>query len=256
MQRSPLRLLNFQVAIGFLLATVFWMMVVVWQSAYAPTEMERQKCQETAEKAGRNGAECRTLWEKTTTDPVAFFTLWLMIFTGGLTVSTILLWNSSERQLGHLRETSERELRAYVYVEETDLKLEENGTWSHSFRIKNFGKTPAHRVRVVYRVEAVPWNDGKPRLSDPSEEEVMGSVAPNGDFVEFDSEVYAEGGIKDVVKIDDDANDARAIYFFGKITYLTVFSAEERVTEFRYYRGGDVDYQPGEMSADMTGSAT
>jgi hypothetical protein len=37
----------------------------------------------------------KPFWEKTTTDPVAYFTLWLVAFTGVLAVSTIGLWGAT-----------------------------------------------------------------------------------------------------------------------------------------------------------------
>jgi hypothetical protein len=86
------RHLNPEIVFGFLIATVFWIGILGWQAAYAPTEVEKQKCYEAAETAGHKSEECKTLWERTTSDPVAFFTLWLVIFTGVLAVSTIGLW--------------------------------------------------------------------------------------------------------------------------------------------------------------------
>jgi hypothetical protein len=91
--------------------------VLGWQAAYAPTDAQKQECYDTAEKEGHKSEECKTLWEKATSDPVAFFTLWLVIFRGGLTVSTILLWLAGERQIEFLRESSEaqgRDMKASI----------------------------------------------------------------------------------------------------------------------------------------------
>jgi hypothetical protein len=104
--RKLLKLINPEIALGFLLATVFWIVVLGWQAAYSPSEIEKQKCQETAEKSGTKGEECKTLWERTTSDPVAFFTFWLVVFTGGLGISTIMLWLAGEKQIELVREAS------------------------------------------------------------------------------------------------------------------------------------------------------
>lgn len=106
MLRRLLRLTNPEIALGFLIATVFWIGILGWQTAYAPSEIEKQKCRDAAEKSDAKGEECKTLWERTTSDPVAFFTLWLVIFTGGLTVSTMMLWQAGEKQYRLLRRTS------------------------------------------------------------------------------------------------------------------------------------------------------
>jgi hypothetical protein len=47
---------------------------------------------------------------------IAIYTLLVAIFTGVLAVSTIGLWVAGERQLKHLADTAERQLRAYVNV--------------------------------------------------------------------------------------------------------------------------------------------
>jgi hypothetical protein len=100
-----------EIVFGFLIATVFWTAVLGWQAAYAPTDAEKQKCYEAAERKGYKTEECKSLWERTTSDPVAFFTLWLVIFTGGLTISTVLLWRASERQIELAREASAAQSR-------------------------------------------------------------------------------------------------------------------------------------------------
>jgi hypothetical protein len=105
------RCLRAEIVLGFLIATVFWTGVLGWQAAYAPTDAEKQKCYEATEQSGHKAEECKTLWERTTSDPVAFFTLWLVIFTGGLTVSTVLLWLAGERQFRHGRRSSAAQSR-------------------------------------------------------------------------------------------------------------------------------------------------
>ncbi|RTL52540.1 MAG: hypothetical protein EKK40_07555 [Bradyrhizobiaceae bacterium] len=103
--------LRTETVLGFLVATVFWVGVLGWQAAYAPTDAEKQKCYQAAEKEHYKAEECKTLWERTTSDPVAFFTLWLVIFTGGLTVSTVLLWLAGEKQARHARRAAAAQSR-------------------------------------------------------------------------------------------------------------------------------------------------
>jgi hypothetical protein len=100
------RKLNPEIALGFLIATVVWIGVLGWQASYAPPDSEKRQCEEAATKPGQKTEGCKTLWERTTSDPVAFFTFWLVVFTGGLTVSTVLLWRAGERQIEFLRESS------------------------------------------------------------------------------------------------------------------------------------------------------
>jgi hypothetical protein len=89
------RLLNPELALGFLIATVLWIGILGWQASYAPTDSEKRQCEETAAKSGHKTEECKTLWERTTADPVAFFTFVLSVSTIGLWVVT---WRSGVRQ--------------------------------------------------------------------------------------------------------------------------------------------------------------
>ena len=100
------RWLRAEIVIGFLIATVFWAGVLGWQTANAPTDAEKQKCYEAAEKAHHKTEECKTLWERTTSDPVAFFTFWLVVSTIGRGVSTVMLWRAGEKQFRHARRSA------------------------------------------------------------------------------------------------------------------------------------------------------
>lgn len=110
-----------EIVLGFLIATVLWAGVLGWQAANTPTDAEKQKCYEAAEQAHHKTEECKTLWERTTSDPVAFFTLWLVIFTGGLTVSTVMLWRAGEKQAAHARRSAAiqtRDMQASIHAAE------------------------------------------------------------------------------------------------------------------------------------------
>jgi len=100
------RWLRAEIVLGFLIGSVFWAAVLGWQAAYAPTDAEKQKCYDAAHKAGHKSEECKALWEKTTSDPVAFFTLVLAISTIGLWVATVFLYRAGERQFRHVRRSA------------------------------------------------------------------------------------------------------------------------------------------------------
>jgi hypothetical protein len=100
------RWLRAEIVFGFMIGSVFWTAVLGWQAAYAPTDAEKQKCYDAAHNAGHKSEECKALWEKTTSDPVAFFTLVLAISTIGLWVATVFLYRAGERQFGHARRSA------------------------------------------------------------------------------------------------------------------------------------------------------
>jgi hypothetical protein len=89
------RWVNPEIALGFLVATVFWVAVLGWETADSLTEKQKQECYEAAKASGHKAEECKTLWERTTSDPVAFFTFVLSVSTIGLWIVT---WRAGTRQ--------------------------------------------------------------------------------------------------------------------------------------------------------------
>jgi hypothetical protein len=152
------RLLNPELALGFFIATVMWIGVLGWQAAYAPTESEKRQCEETATKTGHKTEECKTLWQKTTTDPVAFFTFWLVVFTGVLGASTALLWRAGERQAELTQAALIGDQRAWITV---SLHIESfrfgpvvdsaaDAVAELIFHIQNVGRTPALNATLSF----------------------------------------------------------------------------------------------------------
>jgi hypothetical protein len=141
LEAMPMRKsLNAEIAIGFLVASVFWIGVVAWQSSYSPNENEKHQCEESARKSGQKSEECKTIWERTTTDPVAFFTFWLVISTVGLWVATgvgIFFQIKDTRVLQ----------RAYISVKPRGVKVFVTGdAYSCDVSFDNVGNLPARKV--------------------------------------------------------------------------------------------------------------
>lgn len=163
------RRLNSEITLGALLATIFWIGILGWQASYLPTEMEKQACQEMTKKTDRKADDCKNLWEKTTSDPIAFFTFVLAVSTIGLWVATVFLYRAGERQIAvshtaadaakKSAEVSERALvdleRAYIFVDNIASDIAEffspNLVWTDgrhfpifSFWAMNLGRTPGN----------------------------------------------------------------------------------------------------------------
>jgi hypothetical protein len=175
------------------------------------------------------------------------------LFTLALFVATTALWRSTRKvgdeQIAQLKASSERQLRAYVYLDNAHFKYVDAGHWEITYKIRNSGRTPAHSVRVSAGAEVVEWNNALPELSKrTSASATMGSMAPGGDF--FESIVSLEG----FASPDELSVGAKAIYLVGEIRYSDVFQSETRRTNFRYYIGGDVGCDGNEMFADEAGN--
>jgi hypothetical protein len=161
-----------------------------------------------------------------------------------------MLWIAIARLVKGTEATAERQLRAYVYIRKTNYaEPTTDAPWTIKFRIENFGQTPAHNVRVISIAKTVAWNKGIPEVPTPNRVQTIGSMAPTGDF--FDFEVIPEGD----GNVDEIKNGSRAIFLVGTIIYDTVFEMKPRVTNFSYYVGGDVKFDDSdEMSASSEGN--
>lgn len=185
-----------RLSVGFVIATVFWIGVLGWQAAYAPTEIEKRQCEEGARKGNFKSEECKTLWERTTTDPVAFFTFWLVIATGALgalaivqirfLVSADKTARSSARAAERAAITAERALtvveRAFIMISDMNVvTMAQYGTIiDHriSINVLNSGRTPARNylsnVNLVV-IDDLPDNFRFPdRLHDKPTASVVG----------------------------------------------------------------------------------
>jgi len=57
---------NPEIALGFFIASLFWVAVLGWQASSSLTEEEKKACENAAHNAGLKKEECKTIWEKTT----------------------------------------------------------------------------------------------------------------------------------------------------------------------------------------------
>jgi hypothetical protein len=256
MLRKFLRLANPEIAFGFVIATVFWIGVLGWQAAYAPSEIEKRKCEESAHKSGHKSEECKTLWERTTSDPVAFFTFWLVVSTIGLGVSTVLLWRAGEKQYRHARTaafrqsrdmreslrvaeksadvglaainlsegTAERQLRAYITGKEAVIFAKDTDCRIH-LKFVNSGQTPAYKFQCWYKFAVRPLMDAPPfdNVGSPVGGSILGAGDHNYIIREFsitpeEKEAIREGWL--------------GIFVWGRVIYQDAF----RNSRFLHFR--------------------
>jgi hypothetical protein len=257
MFRRLLRLANPEIAFGFVLATIFWIGVLAWQAAYAPSEMEKRQCEEAAHKSGHKSEECKTLWERTTSDPVAFFTFWLVVSTIGLGVSTVLLWRAGEKQYRHARiaafrqsrdmreslrvaeksadvglaainlseGTAERQLRAYITLERA-IVFARGTDCQFNLRFLNSGQTPAYNVRCWYRFAIRPLDE--PPFDNVGNRSGASVVGARGTISVVKSFSITPEEKESIIKRQ------LAIFVWGRVIYEDVFK-NPRFLHFRNF---------------------
>src|SRR3954453_4044820 len=86
----------------------------------------------------------------------ALATIVLGGFTFALWWSTRQLWMTSLRQAKHMKDTAERQLRAYISVEAGGVPNWAQGFNSHAMiYVRNFGQTPAYKVVVAANFDVI-----------------------------------------------------------------------------------------------------
>jgi len=140
--------------------------------------------------------------------------------------------------LVHMRESSERQLQAYVLPENAAIV---DGTTLNppqpaqanvpgvGMLIKNFGQTPAYKVVSWAKIAVIAVTDESTMLVvPPIPEQFSNTLGPGGIFnkgVWFDRPLAAN-------EIEDIATGARAIYLYGRIEYRDAFR-KPRFSNFR-----------------------
>jgi hypothetical protein len=152
-----------ELALGFLAATVLWVVFLGWATSYSPNQQQKDACYQAAAKTGRSTEECKTFWEKTTSDPIATFTLVLAFSTGGLWIATIGLYLSGKRELDFIRAEFVANQRPQLIVRHvllaadvsplpTVILLGHDADATGGLSVVNVGGSDAHIVRAVYRI--------------------------------------------------------------------------------------------------------
>jgi hypothetical protein len=228
---------------------------VVWGILYVPPQQNVVQNQQPGNVASQREQK-DGFWEKTSNDPVAYFTLWLVGFTGVLAVSTIGLWivtwrasvsqardmkasiAASEKSVDIARDAMIAGERAFVFTTELIAYWELDPTtnlynWRFRPKWKNSGDTPTKHMIIfsecVLRTAPLPvgfdfnypTRDTGTALIPPSTE-AAGGVAPR-----FPAPAITPHDILDV------QTGRKILYYWGWAKYFDVFpDTPEHVTRF------------------------
>jgi hypothetical protein len=229
------RLTNGEFALALLASSLFWIAVIAGTTSYAPTDRQKDVCYQAAAKAGHGTDECKALWEKTTSDPVAAFTLVLAISTIGLWVATLGLYIGGERH-------SERELRAYIVATvQAEVRNFHTANPTVLLGFVNAGQTPAHGVRIWTSSGVAKFPLDNPPLApagrDPGDS--LGVIGPHGSF-------HTENIPEHPVTADERqavTEGSAAFFVYGEIFYRDAFG-RQRHTRFCHLYQGEVAKRP------------
>lgn len=146
-----------------------------------------------------------------------------------------------------MRSSAKRQLRAYVHLDNAWYEQTDATNWGVTYRIKNFGQTPAYKVKVLEAAKVVDWNNGKPAVPIATEGFSLGVMGPGGDFV--DNEATLQGSATRA----ELETGSKAIYLVGRVDYIDAFH-RKRWTTFQLYIGGGVGCSGNELYSDDEGN--
>ncbi|MDO8287801.1 MAG: hypothetical protein Q7T44_01140 [Parvibaculum sp.] len=219
----------------------------------AKREASEQKTYASEHPCG-GGVVCRFLLPpvekfivKTFEDPIAAFTLML-------TLSTIGLWFATKTAIRKSELSSERQLRAYIFVSKVRLKTKNaaNGNISCvELHYENMGETPAKHVTISVQAQITPIGTTVD-LTKPPAFESVGSLGPR-------DKMYDDIIVKDPQNLTVNTfaqlcirAGTHTVHFWGRIEYEDVFGGR-RWTTFYFRDCGNAPFSV-DLNAQETGN--
>lgn len=236
--------LLFAAIMGFALGGSF-----AWKIMYTPPSQHASNNQEVEQPAEHHDHK-NGFWEKASDDPVAYFTLWLVGFTGVLAVSTIGLWIVTWRASA----SQARDMQESIAAAKDSADIARTSLISTQrayVRVANFpwlwrGDTD-RPGKVFYDITPIIENGGNTQTVDAKINvnfALSDDPLPQGFDFPFAADhgftligAHQAVGAGNVVILDDDLLSVQSgkkfFYIWGVVTYRDVFpNTPERVTEF------------------------
>ncbi|GAM99087.1 hypothetical protein U91I_02727 [alpha proteobacterium U9-1i] len=191
------------------------------------------------------------LWLPSPDHALAWLTLLLVIGTAALAYYTANLWKeartSTKLTLENLLESHRREVRAYVNIASARITYNvQTRLWESRIEFRNFGRTPAQRVRIFGVLELHTWPLSPAALKPINAEDPDASnfvLGPSSGRTKID--LLSVQGYEALYGVDYqklktatyDAPADQMLVAHGQIHYIDAFQ-QPRVTSYRYYVGG------------------
>ena len=158
---------------------------------------------------------------------------------------------AGKRTVDQMKETAERELRAYVNYGVGNVINFDGPHPLVQVVFKNFGQTPAYKLRrrVNFLVTAVPRSAPFPEID--ADTQFGGALGPGSHTVlgRALDDLQLPQTVKDEIK-----TGKRGLYVFGDVTYEDAFG-KERLTTFRLlYGGGEMIHPAGNLATCEEGN--
>jgi hypothetical protein len=246
--------------------------LTLWRSFHPTSPPNEAHGAQNSEAKDNPGKEDKSLLDRMAEDPVAFFTLWLTLFTGILASFTIWMALSTkdlrdfaEEQARDMKETiaaakdsadaakkavelsdrtAERQLRAYVSPNSGILSNFDPNDLTKAFSavvlFKNSGQTPAYEFTALGAITFGDFPLAKP-LTQPEMTTGPTVIGPGADYITNLAIINFTAAHLEAVK-----TGKFALYVHGIYSYRDAFD-KKRGGEFRFYYGGKDGMRPDHL---------
>lgn len=221
-----------RLALGSLFLFAFWLFVVLPFLYSVPLGEHRA----SPTKCSPATIQSLEFWDRAACDPVAYFTGWLVAFTGVLAFSTIGLWVATGSAARNQTRDTRILQRAYIAVDGGGIFPLDTKSIAH-VGVKNVGNLPAREVSwfISYAVDP----DGRRSYFPIDETHFYGrNVVPPGTEMKRSQNCTLDP--RDIMAFESGAS---SFYVWGEVRYLDGFG-QKRFTRFchRYNRTGLVQH--------------
>jgi hypothetical protein len=177
----------------------------------------------------------------------------LAAFTVLLTFATIFLWFATGDLVRGAERTAKRELRAYVGISSVGIKnIAANQTPTIEIRFKNFGKTPAYKIRS-WTSSVLEFPGAKEKLLNV-DKKWGGTSTLNPD--DSYTNIHSRNTPLHIEEADAILTDTKRMYVRGSIQYRDAFG-KRRWVYFGFETNGRTLIERGQMAvSDGRNSAT
>jgi len=165
--------------------------------------------------------------------------------------SAVAATNVAQNTLVVMKDTAQRQLRAYISITAAEIEFPEPGRPKSTLTFKNAGQTPAHNVQIWIHqwAAAYPLNVALP--TPPRDFEMAKNTLGAGAYFHMRSE--APRPIFNGPYLDLVGTSQGTIYVYGEISYFDVFG-QKHVQEYRLMYGGNELVVPGALKPCESGN--
>lgn len=158
-------------------------------------------------------------------------TIFIAGFTIALAFATFFLWLATRDLVHDAKENSERQLRAYVFIQGAEIRLVNDDTAVMAFVVlKNFGQTPGYQFKTWTNIRIGEINEQAFGEKKPAAQDSI--IGPSADLSAPSQFIPITQAERDAIN-----GGTKKIYVWGEAVYTDAFGTGRKFI-YKGYNGG------------------